>query len=76
MVNTNTINITDNLRQTVRIYVNRELFIDQVLPFQKNKLQLTYNSDDDINKIRVKCNETVQTFKVSSNEVVDVELNK
>ena len=76
MENTNTINIISLKKQHIRLYVNRELFIDQTLPFVKNQLQLIYNSDHQKNKIRIKTSTAVYNFEVSSNDTIDVDLNK
>lgn len=76
MENTNTVNIFSSSKQNIRLYVNRELFIDQTLPFVKNRLHLTYNSDHQKNKIRIKTSTAVYSFEVSSNDTIDVDLNK
>ena len=76
MENTNTVNIIAPKKQNIRLYVNRELFIDQTLPFTKNRLQLTYNSDHQNNKIKIKTSTAVYSFEVSDKEIIHLDLNK
>ena len=76
MVKTNTVNIISSLNQFVRLYVDKELFIDQTLPFENNRLDLTYISTADKNKIRVKSKGKVYSFEVSDKEIIHLDLNK
>ena len=76
MLQTNTVNIYSNKNEHIRLYVNKELFVDQQLPFNKTKLHLSYISDYSTNNIRVKTTNDIYSFKVSSNESIDLSLNK
>ena len=76
MHKTNTILINNLSKQNIRLFINDEIFIDQILPFKKNKLTVNYNSDNKIDKFAVTDGDTMQYIDVSSDQTVTVDFNK
>ena len=75
MNKTNTVLISD-CNDQIRLYINQELFIDQVMPFQHNRLTMNYNSNSVQDEITVTAGAHTQRFTVSPNQTVAVAFNK
>ena len=76
MHQTNTIIISSNLSQKIRLYINKELFLDQTFPYNTTKLTVNFVSDHDTNDIIVTDGTTSKINTVSSNNTVRIDMNK
>ena len=75
MNKTNTVLISD-CNDQIRLYINRELFIDQVMPFRHNRLTINFKSNSVQDEITVTAGAHTQRFTVSPNQTVAVAFNK
>lgn len=76
MHQTNTIVVSSNSTQKIRLYINKELFIDQNLPYNRTKLTVNFTSDSNINEVLVTDGNISKTNTMSPNETVNIDMNK
>ena len=76
MQKTNTIFLSGCPDQKIKIFINEELFIDQNIPYTNTKLTLNYNSNLDEDNICISNGTIFKIYSVSSNDTVNIDMNK
>jgi len=76
MLKTKTLVTQSNPQQQLRLYINKELFIDQRLPFEHSKLTFSYESSLDADVFDIQHNGFYKQLAVSSENTYHVNCNK
>ena len=71
-----TLEIHAHPSQIIRLFVNKEIFFDQSLPFAKNKITLHYHSTQDIDTLDLEYGESSQQIAITTYNTYPINCNK
>ena len=76
MHKTSAIQINTQPNQHIRIFVNNELFLDQVMPFAQNKVTLNYISTLPVDTVDVEYNSKQANLEITTDTLYTINCNK
>lgn len=76
MHKTSAIQINSKPSQHIRMFVNNELFLDQLLPFAQNKVTLNYISTLSTDTVEVYYNDKNVQLDITTDQSYTIDCNK